>query len=479
MTRAAFIAFLPVVITAATPLVLLLVALFRRSRATGPWVAALGAAAALLSLWPAAACAPARVTSLMIVDAYALFFGALVLAATFAVALLSHSYLKQLAGTHEEFYVVLMTAALGSLVLASSDHFVSFILGLELLTVSLYVMIAYLRGSVGSLEAGVKYLILAAVSSAFLLFGMALIYEVFGTLQFGEIARLASGAPAGGQVLLLAGTALMVVGLGFKLAVVPFHMWTPDVYQGAAAPVAAFVATASKGAVMAFLVRFFQEAGLDASGSLSLVFALIAAGSMFAGNILALLQSNLKRLLAYSSIAHFGYILVAFVAGGGRALEAIAFYLVVYTVATLAVFGVIALLAREGVEPDSVDDYRGLFWERPWIAGVMSAALLSLAGIPLTAGFIGKYLVVAAGIAQAHWTLVLILVVNSALGLYYYLRVIVAMMSTPPAEPVIRQRLEVSGWVVLLGLGVALIALGVYPGPMLEIIRSALSGALL
>jgi NADH-quinone oxidoreductase subunit N len=233
-----------------------------------------------------------------------------------------------------------------------------------------------------ALEAGIKYLILASASAAFLLFGMALIYADVGAMEFSSIRELSlSGS---GLALLLPGIVLTVTGIGFKLGVAPFHLWTPDVYQGAPAPVAAFVATTSKSAMVALLLRYFYLSGALQYRPVFLVFSIIAIASMFAGHLLAMQQRNVKRMLAYLSIAHFGYILVAFLAGGTLAIGAVSFYLVAYTVTILVAFGIVTVLSGSGRDADDLEDYRGLFWRRPVIASAFTAALLSLAGIPAT-----------------------------------------------------------------------------------------------
>ena len=232
---------------------------------------------------------------------------------------------------------------------------------------------------------------------------------------------------------MIAGLSMMVVGIGFKLAVAPFHLWAPDVYQGAPAPVTAFVSTVSKGAVVALLLRLFTPAAIQTATPLFLVFTIIAAVSMIAGNLLALLQNNVKRILAYSSIAHLGYILVAFLAGGARAVDSVTFYLITYFIANLGCFGVITVLSSPGKEMESLDDYRGLSRRNPWLAGVFAVMVLSLAGLPLTAGFIGKFYLALAGVGAALWTLVIILVLTSTIGLYYYLRILAALFVGPPS----------------------------------------------
>jgi NADH-quinone oxidoreductase subunit N len=359
-------------------------------------------------------------------------------------------------------------------VLVASRHFASFFLGLEILSISLYALTGYLRHNDRSTEAAVKYLILAALSSAFILFGMALIYAETGSLDF---ARIASRAADPVQSLpFTAGFALIITGLGFKLAVVPFHLWTPDVYEGAPAPVTAFIASVSKGSVFALVLRFF--AGIDpaANQALFLIFAIVAVASMFAGNLLALLQVNVKRILAYSSISHIGYLLVTLLASGPQRLSASAFYLAAYFVTTLGALGVVTVLSGKEGDADSMAEYTGLAARRPWLAAVFTVMLFSLAGIPLTAGFVGKFYVVAAGIGSALWLLVVALAINSAIGLFYYLRILAAVYAKPSAPAPADTPLSRSGIAVLSGLTVILIWLGVYPAPVIVLIEKMIQG---
>jgi NADH-quinone oxidoreductase subunit N len=462
-------AVLPLLVIAGASIVVMLGIAFQRSHALAAVLTFVGLLAAFISLYAVAPLAPRQVTSLLLIDRYALFYMGLIVASAAAVAVLSYPYFENHDGYREELYLLLLIATLGCMVLVASSHFVSFLLGLEILSISLYAMIAYLKDTKLALEAGIKYLILASASSAFLLFGMALIYAAVGTMEFSRIGEhLAAGSEF---ALLLPGIALTVTGIGFKLGVVPFHLWTPDVYQGAPAPVAAFVATTSKSAVVALLLRYFYLSGALQYRAVFLVFAAIAIASMCAGNLLALLQTNVKRILAYSSIAHFGYILVAFLAGATMAIEAVSFYLVAYTVTILAAFGIVTVLSGSERDADQLEDYRGLFWRRPVIAGVFSVALLSLAGIPATMGFVGKFYVLAAGAAAATWPLIIILVITSVAGLFYYLRIVVALYSPPPEHAPI-QRSSRGGAFVLVVLVILLIWLGVYPTPLLNLIRT-------
>ncbi len=470
---------MPLVVLLVTTILVIVVMTVKRSHAATALLTFLGTAVAFVSLWSSRNGSAHTATPLLMFDPYALFFAGLILLASLATVVLAYGYFNSLADRREEFYILELSATIGTVVLAASNHFVSFFLGLEVLSVSLYGMVAYCRQQDRSLEAGMKYLILAATSSAFLLFGMALVYAELGTMQFSEIAIRLSTAFVLPNVFLLVGLVFTVVGIGFKLGVVPFHMWTPDVYEGAPAPVTAYVATVSKGAMVALLVRFFSNVHLANYPTLISVFMIIAVFSMFIGNFLALFQSNVKRILAYSSIAHLGYILVAFIAGGALAVEAISYYLVAYFLTTLAAFGVVTMLSTSDRELVDLDDYRGLFWSRPWVAAVMAVALLSLAGIPLTAGFIGKYLVVTAGVGAAQWALVVILVINSAIGLFYYLRVMVAMFSQSKVPVAPERRIGFGNRIVLGVLMIGMVVLGVYPTPLVELIRSTISSIMM
>lgn len=474
MTAAGLLALLPLLIVAATAIVVMLAAAVHRIHALALGLTLAGLAAAFCSVFFVQ---PRQVTALLFMDRYALFFMGLIVAASFAVALMACSYLEHRAGNREEFYILLLVATLGGMVLAASTHFASFFLGLEILSVALYALIAYLHSRALPVEAGIKYLVLAAASAAFLLFGIALVYADLGTMDFARIAQTLVARADLSSPLLLSGIALIVTGIGFKLAVVPFHMWTPDVYEGAPAPVTALVATVSKGAMFALLLRYFNQSGARSFAPVFLVFSIIAIASMIAGNLLALLQNNVKRILAYSSIAHMGYLLVAFQVGGAIGASAVIFYLVAYFVMILGAFGVVTVLSEQNRDADLLEDYRGLFWRRPALALVFTAMLLSLAGIPLTAGFLAKFYIVASGASVGAWAIILILVITSAIGLFYYLRIVAALYEQPAAsdrahEPVPRR--APAATFVLAALTVILVWLGVYPASLLSAIRTAI-----
>jgi NADH-quinone oxidoreductase subunit N len=276
----------------------------------------------------------------------------------------------------------------------------------------------------------------------------------------------------------LAGQAMIFVGVGFKLALAPFHAWAPDVYEGAPAPVTAFIATVSKGAVFALFVRYFANLGDEVFRPFFPALAAIAVASMFIGNLLALAQTNVKRILAYSSIAHLGYLLVAFLAGGSLGATAVAFYLVAYIVTNLIAFGVVAILSGRR-EADELEDYRGLFWRRPWLATIFLAALLSLGGIPLTAGFMGKFYILMAGVGSALWALAIIMTVNTMISFYYYLRVAFMMFRGAPEREATGgplPSLSFVGAAALAVLTLLLVWIGVFPDPLVQTIRSMVAG---
>jgi len=466
-------AILPFIVLGGTAIIVILAIAFCRNHRLTALLSLLGLVLCLIAIWPASDMAPRHVTPLFVIDRYALFYMGLIFAASIAVLLLSYGYLAARREQPEEFYLLVLVATLGAAALVASDHFASFFLGLETLSISLLGLIAYPRDHEKPLEASVKYLILAGISSAFLLFGMALIYARLGTLEFARIATLLTVNDAQPNLYWLTGLALIFTGVGFKLSVVPFHMWAPDVYEGAPAPVAAFVAVVSKGAMFALLLRYFVTANADGFGPVPMMIETVAIASILVGNLLALLQDNIKRILAYSSIAHLGYLLVAFLAGGALQIEAITYYLVAYAVMTVGAFGIITVLsAGAAAEIEDLDAYRGLIWQRPWLGGAFAAMLLSLAGIPLTMGFIGKFYAIAAGVNSAMWPAVIALIVGSVIGLFYYLRIIVAICATNPDDATAYiGAIPKTGGATLAVLTLMLIGLGVYPTPLIHLIQ--------
>lgn len=480
------IALLPLLVTCATVVVVMLAIAWKRNHEMTFILSVLGLNLALLSLLPTIGVTPLQVTPLMQIDTFACYYMALILIATLACVTLTHAYLgeatvsdgqtKGYPRNREEMYLLLLLSAAGGLVLVSTEHLAGLFIGLELLSVPTYGMIAYAYFNKRSLEAGIKYMVLSAAGSAFLLFGMALLYADAGSLSFAEIG--ASLANASGSQLVQIGIGMMLIGLAFKLSMVPFHLWTPDVYEGAPAPVAAFLATASKVAVFAVLLRLYQLSPATAGGWLNDLLTVIAIASILFGNLLALVQNNLKRLLGYSSIAHFGYLLVALIASKGLAVEAIGVYMATYVLTSLGAFGVITLMSTpyNGRDADALYEYRGLFWRRPYLTAVLTVMMLSLAGIPLTAGFIGKFYVIAAGVQAQLWWLIGALILGSAIAVFYYLRVMVTLFLVEPnlhrhdAQFNWGQR---AGGIMLILVTILAFILGVYPQPLLDLVQQA------
>jgi NADH-quinone oxidoreductase subunit N len=467
MTGKDFLCLTPFLILATAPVVIMIVVSVLRNYKVVYGFSVLSLIAAFSSIFLIFPSVPHLIEPLFIIDVYSLFFLGIIIISALLVTFISYEYIKQIDGVREEYYIVLFTSTLGAALLAVANHFVLFFLGIETLSISLYILIAFQRSKSNSIEAGIKYLILASVSSAFLLFGMGLIYTALGTMQFTAIVT-ALGTGTKLVPIVIAGFAMMIVGIGFKLALVPFHMWTPDVYQGAPAPVSAYVATVSKGAVMAVLIRFFFNLkGFD-NHYLFTVVSGIAILSMFVGNILAIRQKNIKRLLGYSSIANMGYLIIILLTGTSKGIQASIFYLISYIITTFGAFGVITLLSTSEHESEKIDDFKGLFWKRPGIAIVFTLSLLSLAGIPLTAGFIAKFYIILEGIDRGLMVLVISLIINSVIGLYYYLRIVTTLFST--AGDTELPELSVSGHITLAIIGISILVLGIYPGWLINII---------
>lgn len=474
MTYTDCIALLPLFMTTFVVLALTLVIAFYRQHRVAMIATLIALILCLAAIPFAATVSPHPVLPLFIIDQYALFYMGLIFAATLAVTLLAYGYLTELEDQKEEFYLLLLLATLGAVVLVASNHFVSLFLGLETLSVALFALAAYSRHYRPSLEASLKYFILSGASSAALLIGMALIYAELGTMAFDQLSTPLTTDTASHRMFFLVGLALFITGLGFKLSWVPFHLWTPDVYQGAPAPVTAFLATVSKGAVLALWMRLFIQAEGYSHYALVVMLSLIAFVTILVGNLLALLQNNVKRILAYSSIAHLGYLLVAFLAKGSFGIEAVAFYLAAYFVMNLGAFGVVAVLSSPTHERENLTEYEGLFWQRPWVAGIFTLMLLSLAGIPLTVGFIGKFYIFTAGTAATLWWLLLAVVLGSIMGLYYYLRIVIAMFRFPTAAnsntPMYPSAIPMAGNLTLILLVLLLLWWGVYPDPLIHLI---------
>lgn len=458
-------ALMPILMLSLTAIVLMIQASIKRDE-KATWI--ITVVGILLALWGAgyARDFSQPVTILLQVDNWGLFFTALVLLASLVTVVLSQDSFSSEGESEEEYYLLLVLSALGAVILIQSSHMASLLLGMELMGVALYAMIAFPKKGLLPLEAAVKYLVLSGCASAILLFGFALLYAATGELSYKGIGEKAALAYISNPLLVMAGTAMVTAGIAFKLSLVPFHMWTPDVYQGAPTPVTGFLATVSKGAVFVALARIYMDAELHQYESLILALSVLAAFSMLIGNLLALLQEDIKRLLAYSSIAHFGYLLIVLIAltGSEMASEAVTFYLAAYILTTLGAFTVIARVSREDQQKSQISEFEGLFWRNKIQATALTIAMLSFAGIPLTAGFMAKFFVINIAIQGSHWFLLSALVIGSAIGIYYYLRIIFSMSKTSGNDIGFRDR---SGDITALLLTVLILMLGSWPQPFI------------
>ena len=408
---------------------------------------------------------------MVVLDNYALFVHVTIAYATGLVLLLSMDYLRRNSMEGGEYYALLCFAATGMMLLASATDLIVVLLAVELMSLSLYVLTGFFRNRLAAGESSMKYFLLGAFATGFLIYGIALVYGATGTTNLDKIAAGAAGL--GRDPLLLIGFGLLLVGFGFKISAVPFHMWAPDVYEGAPTTVTAFIATGSKAAAFAALLRVLLSALRIAQPDWVAVLWVAAVLTMTVGNVVAIAQSNLKRMLAYSSVAHVGYMLVGVVAGGSLGNGGVLFYLLVYTFTTVGAFGVILLLERGGQEAVNLEDYAGLAARHPVVALTLSLFLLSLIGIPPTAGFVGKFYLFAAAVRAGFIALAVIAVLNSAVAAYYYLRLIVYMYMREPEGAPTGYTPSLAGG---LALGIALwgvFQFGLMPGPLFELAQAA------
>lgn len=403
---------------------------------------------------------------------YARFFAVLWSLAGALTLLVSLRYGKERRFPGGEYASLVLFAAAGMVLLSSATSLVGIFLGLETFTLVLYILIAFDKEAPAGAEAGLKYLVLGAVATGFLAFGIALIYTASGTFHLPEaMAGIADGKAL--RPLGLAGWAMLLVAIGFKVSLVPFHLWTPDVYQGAPAPVAGILSTGSKGAVFAALIPLVAGMARGVESLVPLLWALSTL-SMLVGTLCALRQENIKRMLAYSSVVHMGYLLIALLAGEGNGWSAVVFYLVVYAAATLGAFAVIVALAGPRDEPQTYQQLRGIGYRHPFRAAALAVFLFSLAGIPPAAGFIGKFAIFSAAIGGGYIGLAVLGILASLISLYYYLRPVIAMFMAIEEHALAPSGSAEEHAVLAVCLG-ATLGLGVFPGPLLDLIAAVLS----
>lgn len=485
----------PEVALIAAALVLVMIAAFNRGRrdlSTEYLIIGLGgvAASALISVkqWSVVFCgscgpdgAPYQTLSGMVaVDGFAVFARTVILAATVLGLLVSQGYLRREEVEGPEYHSLLLLSASGMLLMTSANDLIVVFLALEILSIALYVLAAFDRTRLESGEAGLKYFVLGALSSAVMLYGVAMVYGATGTTSLTGIASFLSANTLFSSGLLLAGFALILVGLGFKVAAVPFHMWTPDVYQGSPTPVTAFMAAGAKAAGFAALLRVFVSGFGNYAADWKPLIMVLAVASLLVGSVVALVQQDVKRMLAYSSISHAGYVLIGVQAGTVKGVSSALFYLLTYTFMVVGSFAVVTVVGRKGDRRHSLDDYKGLGSRAPLLAGAMTFLLLAQAGIPLTSGFVAKFNVFAASVDAKEYGLTLVGVITTVIAAFFYLRVIVLMYMSGDAEPAPADAEDTRPFALdpstatALGLAVvATVVMGVIPGGFLNFAESA------
>ena len=441
----------------------------KASRGALSWVTLLVIGATLASLVPFRATHVEVAHGLIAVDRFAIFFDILFLVAAAITVLMSVRYLEVEGAAPGEYYFLILCATLGMMVMAAGIDLVTILIGLETMAVSFYILAGFIKPNQRSNEAAVKYFLLGAFSLGILLYGMSMMYGLSGTTNLRVMASAFVGQEHDPRLMLA--VILVVAGVGFKIAAVPFHMWAPDVYEGAPTPITAFISVGSKAASFAMILRIFLEGLPSQNADWRLLFEVLAIITMTVGNVAAVTQTNVKRMLAYSSIAHAGYLLIGVVAAGSgseRGVTATLIYLMIYSFMQLGAFAVVVLLHRQDVVGDELKDFSGLHFRNPVAAFAMLLFMLSLGGIPPTAGFMGKFWLFSAAIESGYIWLAVIGVLNSAISLYYYVRIVVFMYlkkDTSGSEPKVTPSLALA-----LGIAIAAtIVLGVYPRLLFEV----------
>lgn len=460
---------LPAVILCLAGLVVMLVGLFTRKWVLG-WaaiVSTVGVLVAFLANTPLRLMSKIDFSGLIVLDVYSWFCNLLILIAAGLTILISVRYFADDGLELYEYFVLLLFSAAGMMFMVSANHLLLVFVGLETLSISIYILAGVLPESTKSKEAALKYLILGGFSSAIFLYGAALLYGAAGSLTLPALAAYFKGGSYG--LIGTLGMGMLLVGFSFKVAAVPFHMWTPDVYEGAPAPLTGFMSVGVKAAAFATFARVFYEGFVALQVNWVHILWVLAALTMILGNLAALVQDNIKRMLAYSSIAHAGYIMVGMVAGTEAGTSGMLYYLLAYTFTNLGAFGVVALVGRKGEANVTLDDYRGLGRTNPVLALLMSLFLFSLAGIPPTAGFIGKFTIFGAAIKAGYVWLVIIGVLTSAASVYYYFRVVMKMYMEAPATQPAPLRFGAAMVLALAVSAAGVLYIGIFPTTYLNL----------
>ncbi len=406
-----------------------------------------------------------------VVDHLSVFFTFIFCISSAMAILLSVDFNKREEIKVGEYYSLILFCTVGMIVLASSTDMIMIFLGIEIISISLYILAGVRRKDIKSNEAALKYFLLGAFATGFLLYGMALIYGSTGSTKLSIISKVVSEGQIISEPLMLMGVVLLIIGFSFKVAAVPFHMWAPDVYQGAPTPVTAFMAVGPKAASLAAFYRVMTEAMPELSYSWEILLCIVSVLSMFIGNLGAIMQTNIKRLIAFSSVSHVGYLLIAIIAKSSLSSSSLMFYMLTYAFMIFGVFGIVILLGRKGDENLEIENYSGLAYKHPIIALTMTIFLLSLGGLPPLAGFVAKFYIFSAALKEGYLILVIIAVLNSAISLYYYLKVIVFMYMKEPVKPFNITLSPMTLLVIAISV-FGTIQLGIYPDPIISLAQS-------
>jgi NADH-quinone oxidoreductase subunit N len=469
---------MPEIILAAFGLLVLLLGVFSSSRGEKDhlgYVSLVGVILALIFSFRLFGSFQSGFSGMVVADNYAVFFKVVFGIICLLTILISIGYTRQQGIAMGEYYVLVLFSTVGMMLMAAGTNLLTIFLGLETMSISIYVLAGIKRTDPRSVESAMKYFILGAFATGFFLYGVALVYGATGSFNLKEIASFLSASGSAGRTpLVIIGIGLLTIGFGFKVAAVPFHMWTPDVYEGAPTSITAFMATGIKAAAFAGLVRVFYSALGGFQPDWIAIMWLLSVATMTVGNIVAIAQSNIKRMLAYSSIAHAGYILVAFTAGNELGTSSILYYLLAYAFMNIGAFAIVILLGRKGEENILISDYAGIGFKYPLLAASMTIFMLSMAGIPPLAGFMGKFYIFSAAVKAKLYWLAIIGVLNSALSVYYYLRVTVVMYFREAEKDMTGLTFSPAGVIGVIIAVAGVLYLGIFPSSVLALARASI-----
>lgn len=408
------------------------------------------------------------------IDNYSLFFNFIFLLSTGLVILISHSYIKREEINHGEYYALILFSTIGMMLMASGADLLNIYIGLEVMSISIYILTGFKRSKLISNEASLKYFLLGAFATGFLLYGISLVYGSTGAINLKQIASFIADNGGISNPLLLMGMALIIIGLGFKVASVPFHAWVPDVYEGAPTTITAFMSVGPKAAAFAAFLRILMTAFGSTHYEWQKIIYILALLTMTIGNVVAIAQTNVKRMLAYSSIAHAGYLLIALVAANDMGVSSVLFYILAYTFMNIGALAVVIIVSQKGDEFIQIHDFAGLGFKHPGLAVAMSLFMLSMAGIPPTAGFVGKFYIFSAAIKSGYIGLAVIGVINSVISVFYYLRIMVIMYMKEPTRDFNPLTLSPLIVVAIVLSVIGTLHLGIFPSKIMEIAQQSI-----